>query len=124
MNDSMNPRSDTITAFWSGTCSICAPPPAESGVAISVQNGGYLRIAADQRWLQTVIRFRARHRPAEYLLVHGDVCNLACALRWSQHARPGSPRAGTPGVACAGTVKCRPGCAGWWGFAPPRCVPG
>src|SRR5215469_6466303 len=24
---------------------------------------GYLRIAADQRWLQAVIRFRARHRP-------------------------------------------------------------
>jgi hypothetical protein len=26
------------------------------------QNGGYLRIAADQRWLQTVIRFRAWRR--------------------------------------------------------------
>jgi hypothetical protein len=25
-------------------------------------NGGYLRIAADQRWLQTVIRFQAGHR--------------------------------------------------------------
>jgi hypothetical protein len=26
------------------------------------QIGGYLRIAADQRWLQTVIRFQAGHR--------------------------------------------------------------
>jgi hypothetical protein len=25
-------------------------------------NGGYLRIAADQRWLQTVIRFQAGQR--------------------------------------------------------------
>jgi hypothetical protein len=28
----------------------------------SAQIGGYLRIAADQRWLQTVIRFQAGHR--------------------------------------------------------------
>jgi len=28
----------------------------------AVQIGGYLRIAADQRWLQTVIRFRAWRR--------------------------------------------------------------
>jgi hypothetical protein len=28
----------------------------------AVHIGGYLRIAADQRWLQTVIRFQAGHR--------------------------------------------------------------
>jgi len=31
-------------------------------IPLTVHIGGYLRIAADQRWLQTVIRFRARHR--------------------------------------------------------------
>ena len=30
-------------------------------IPLTVHIGGYLRIAADQRWLQTVIRFRARH---------------------------------------------------------------
>jgi len=35
------------------------------------QNGGYLRIAADQRWLQTVIRFRAWRRAKRRLCAWG-----------------------------------------------------
>jgi hypothetical protein len=36
---------------------------------ITIQIGGYLRIAADQRWLQAVIRFRARHRALPILFL-------------------------------------------------------
>src|SRR5262245_25020021 len=55
-------------------------------------NGGYLRIAADQRWLQTVIRFRARHRARRRLFA-------------SPTARPGAGSDaqnsfGSPKVAC------------------------
>src|SRR6516225_7262416 len=43
----------------------------------------YLRIAADRRWLQAVIRFRARHRaPAEYGVPEGQVCGSSARAEW------------------------------------------
>jgi hypothetical protein len=41
---------------------IGAPRLVIAAESPSVQIAGYLRIAADQRWLQTVIRFQAGHR--------------------------------------------------------------
>jgi hypothetical protein len=41
---------------------ICMPWSMNDDATLAEQNGGYLRIAADQRWLQTVIRFRAWRR--------------------------------------------------------------
>jgi hypothetical protein len=40
----------------------CAAPTDRTEGIVPVQIGGYVRIAADQRWLQTVIRFQAGHR--------------------------------------------------------------
>jgi len=41
--------------------------------------GGYLRIAADQRWLQTVIRFRARPRAKRRLgVVDSGLGRVGC----------------------------------------------
>jgi hypothetical protein len=40
----------------------CAPHLENAERSETAPNGGYLRIAADQRWLQTVIRFQAGHR--------------------------------------------------------------
>ena len=39
---------------------------------VAAPNGGYLRIAADQRWLQTVIRFRAWRRAKRRLGASGN----------------------------------------------------
>jgi hypothetical protein len=52
------------------------------------QNGGYLRISVDQRWLQAVIRFQARHRAKRRLgATSADRLAGANALR-----TPGSVR--------------------------------
>jgi hypothetical protein len=41
---------------------ICVPEKPDNEERPAAQIGGYLRIAADQRWLQTVIRFQAGQR--------------------------------------------------------------
>jgi hypothetical protein len=44
---------------------LCSATTAKNPRSTAIQIG-YLRIAADQRWLQTVIRFRARHRAKRF----------------------------------------------------------
>jgi len=53
-----------VSELWRTTpiIQICARRALCRHVRIGVQIGGYVRIAADQRWLQTVIRFQAGHR--------------------------------------------------------------
>ena len=69
-------------------------------------NGGYLRIAADQRWLQAVIRFRARHRAERRL----------GALGWRFNGCPG--RAQIIGFCVRGVERAKTftaaGSAGAW----------
>jgi len=47
---------------WARNTHSSAPCSDTNGDQVTTHNGGYLRIAAGQRWLQTVIRSRPRHR--------------------------------------------------------------
>ena len=65
--------------------------------------GGYLRIAADQRWLQTVIRFRAGHRAKRRLGAGRDCAEGgADGTQIVLFGVPGDCGSGVPGSACTG----------------------
>jgi len=72
--DDASARSDLI---W-------APQPVNIDQTKAVQIGGYLRIAADQRWLLAVIRFRGpapRETPIRSPVTAGGVPGLAGGFR-------------------------------------------
>ena len=67
---------------------ICAPQDTSAESIPAAPNGGYLRASADQRLLQTVTRFQARRRAADYVRLPQEGCSTGPARRRSSSVRP------------------------------------